>query len=469
MKKEIFFSLKNPLLRVFLEVLFFLGFSTTAVGSITSACKGEESLHSNMDSLLSLLQKEQTYQNRRGLALTHISRAFFDTDKVTPVLYENRVRCLYTFFKRDPGTVSELLFLLQKEWEARYLLERYLEDRQRDQGFQLAILGGASLGTSMVLLRNASFAATYFKFFRKMFPAQGAIIGGAVYGIYNLGKPLYKGTQKKQKEQKEQKGSPPQSPAHLLELPSLNREEAEYTRELEKQWTGTLSMVLGMEVGSISYYVMRGSRVVQATNKALTPFKLNPLVFLASIGVGVGVDAFCKWFVDEVRERVLEEDYSLARQGLLQAHQNKEGLDRQIPLAEAFVEATYALSVFYQWKFLEHYREYKDHKNYKEHKEYKEHEEHEEYKEHEEHEDYTLNWNKNHKEALIRSTEFLQEAEGVLRFVAGQSYLLLYSNILGSDVNRQKLLLEYLNTLPSEEGIIEEGRAGIISQTGKNP
>ena len=465
-------SVKGPFLRVFLQILFFLGLSivTGNKSFASSTCRGEAPLQLNINSLLSLLQKNQAYQNRRGLALTHISRTFFDIDKVTPAVYENRVRCLYTFFERDPETVSELLFFLQKEWESRYLWKRHLKDRERDQTFQLALLGGASLGTSMVLLRNASFAPTYFKFFRKMFFIQGAVlIGSTIYGTYFLEKPEYEETQKMQE------GSPPLSPAHLLELPSLSWKESEYAMELEKQWSSTLDMVLGMEAGSISYYVMRGSKAFQVANRNF--FKPHLLILLISLAVGVGVDELSAWLVDEFKEGSLEEDYELARQALLKAHKNKEELGQKIPLAETFVEATHALSVFYQWKFLEHYNSYKEYKDSlgmsKSAERGNAHSvenkqaqasgdlsdaevgvragaEGEGESEGESEGEVEWDWDKDHEEALIHSMEFLQEAERTLRRVAGQSYLLLYANILGSEVNRQKLLLEYLNTLPLE-------------------
>ena len=420
------------------------GDSLNALPRESGLCKEDAEFTSSMESLFHLLQEQKEYLYQKGILLSRIFSTFFQ--KVAPSTYENRVRCLYTFYKKDPETVSDLLFFLQKDWENHYLGQQPLKGQREGQVLRLAVLNGASLGALLMLMRKPWLVPVYLNRFRWSYPLGGAVLGGASYA---LGKEIYQGTQKvkvlKGEEEGKERGKKegkeegnggdeevqPLSPAHLLDLPSLNRKEAEYDLELKKQWQETLSIVLGIEAGSLSYYMVQGSQMVQWGNKILTPFKVNLVVFVGAILVGVGVEELSGWAVSKFKKRDLERNYAEVRQSLLMAHQNpqnhsnKEDLGEQIFLAQAFVEATHALCVFYQLDFLQQYREVISGTPSA----------------------GDFEWNEHQKGILMKGITFLEEAEQVLRSVAGESYLIFYANLLGSELNRQRILLGLLDSL----------------------
>jgi hypothetical protein len=216
---------------------------------------------------------------RRTLLASRIKKSVF-ANPGSPD-YIEKLRYLDRQAASSPDALYDLAKSLQLQWEARYGLG--LGERQ-----SLRVNGGEKIGASVAIialgvavLKNPVNAPKYFRVVRWLLPIAGAAAGATVAEGLN-----YTGWLD---------GHMPISPAHVMHL---GIDENDFRMDDDTVMKTLASIGAGFAATELTYLIL-AARAARYVNLAATPAKINPIVLVASIVIGIAIEQGVEYAIDE--------------------------------------------------------------------------------------------------------------------------------------------------------------------------
>jgi len=191
-------------------------------------------------------------------------------------LYSQHLVLIDNYSDRHPEAISDLARKLQFHWEQKYFdLFRFSRAQKTNQKTYLDKVGGSLgiLALGVFLIRDPSKAPRYFKIYRHLLPLLGVGIGHTV---------AHHTSSRPQTEPKL-----PPAPAQLMRLGVSLEEDMELSSDSNAFIKDFVALASGLAAGSVASEIYTAVRISRAVNTASTPAKINPLVLLGSVAIGL--------------------------------------------------------------------------------------------------------------------------------------------------------------------------------------